>query len=48
LEPLEENQRVYDRLLRVLKEDEDADVRDAAYNALIRLAGVRDRQAARA
>jgi hypothetical protein len=48
LEPLEENQRVYDRLLRVLKEDEDFDVRDAAYNALIRLAGVRDRQTAMA
>lgn len=46
LEPLEHNQRVYDRLLRVMKEDEDPDVRDAAYNALVRLAGVRDRQAA--
>jgi hypothetical protein len=48
LEPLEENQRVYDRLLHVLKEDKDPDVRDAAYNALVRLAGVRDRRAARA
>ena len=46
LEPLEHNQRVYDRLLRVMREDEDSDVRDAAYNALVRLAGVRDRQAA--
>ena len=48
LEPLEENQRVYDRLLRVFKEDEEPKVRDAAYNALVRLAGVWDRQAARA
>lgn len=46
LEPLEHNQRVYDRLLRVMKEDEGPEVRDAAYNALVRLAGVRDRQAA--
>jgi len=43
LEPLEHNERVYSRLLRVLKEDEDAGVRDAAYNALVRLAGARDR-----
>jgi HEAT repeat protein len=46
LEPLEHNQRVYDRLFRVLKEDEEPEVRDAAYNALVRLAGVRDRQTA--
>jgi hypothetical protein len=45
LEPLEHNQRVYDRLLRVLEEDEESEVRDAAYNALVRLAGARDRQA---
>ncbi len=45
LEPLEHNERVYNRLLRVMKEDENQDVRDAAYNALVRLAGVRDRQA---
>ncbi len=44
LEPLEHNERVYNRLLRVVKEDEDAWVRDAAYNALVRLAGARDRR----
>jgi hypothetical protein len=43
LEPLEHNERVYSRLLRVMKEDENAGVRDAAYNALVRLAGARDR-----
>lgn len=45
LEPLEHNERVYNRLLQVMKEDEEHQVRDAAYNALVRLAGVRDRPA---
>jgi hypothetical protein len=46
LESLEFNQNVYDRLLRTMKEDEDFEVREAAYDSLVRLAAVRDRQAA--
>ena len=42
LEPLRYDGRVYEKLLRVMKQDEDGDVRDAAYNALVRLARVRD------
>lgn len=42
LEPLASNQRAYDRLLHVMKHDEDADVRDAAYGALVRLARARE------
>ncbi len=42
LEPLEHNQRAYDKLLGVLRSDADADVRDAAYEALVRLARVRE------
>ena len=44
LEPLHYDPRVYDRLLRVMYTDPDADVRDAAYNVLVRLAQLRDRQ----
>ena len=42
---LEHHQRVYERLARVIEEDKDPGVRDAAYDALVRLAGARDRQA---
>ncbi|MCP4661297.1 MAG: hypothetical protein GY856_38325, partial [bacterium] len=42
LEPLEHNQRVFDKLLGVMQDDADADVRDAAYEALVRLARVRE------
>ncbi len=41
LEPLHYDEQVYTRLRQVLLADEDADVRDAAYNALVRLAGAR-------
>ena len=42
LEPLEHNQRVFDKLLGVMQDDADADVRDAAYEALVLLARVRE------
>lgn len=42
LEPVRYDDRVYAKLLHCMKTDQDADVRDAAYNALVRLAGVRD------
>lgn len=41
LEPLHYDQRVHDKLLEVMKQDEEAEVRDAAYGALVRLAGQR-------
>ncbi len=46
LEPLHDNQRAYNKLLGVLHGDEDSDVRDAAYGALVRLARVREQGAA--
>lgn len=46
LEPVRYDARVYDKLLEVMKQDEDADVRDAAYDALVRLARIRDQLAA--
>jgi hypothetical protein len=42
LEPLVDNQRAYDKLLVVLRGDADGEVRDAAYEALVRLARVRE------
>ena len=45
LEPLDDNQRAYDKLLDVLHGDEDPDVRDAAYEALVRLARAREQGA---
>lgn len=45
LEQPEYNERIFDRLLRVMKDDRDHEVRNGAYNALVRLAGARDRQA---
>jgi hypothetical protein len=45
LEPVFYEPRVYDKLLHVLHHDEDADVRDAAYGTLVRLARIRDQQA---
>ena len=38
LDPLYRDERIFARLVRVLQEDADADVRDAAYGALLRLA----------
>ena len=38
LEPVYRDEAVFQRLARVLDEDEDAEVRDAAYGALLRLA----------
>jgi hypothetical protein len=38
LEPLYRDERIFSRLVRVLHEDADANVRDAAYAALLRLA----------
>jgi hypothetical protein len=40
LEPLFFDQRVYDKLRAIMHGDEDADVHDAAYSALVRLAAV--------
>ncbi len=42
LEPPRYQRSVYDKLLAVMRQDQDADVRDAAYGALVRLARVRD------
>lgn len=41
LEPLNFNLQVYDRLRKVMYEDQDSDVRDAAYSALVRLAALK-------
>ena len=38
MEPLYRDERIFARLVRVLQDDADADVRDAAYGALLRLA----------
>jgi hypothetical protein len=38
LDPLYQDKPLFDRLVRVLKEDEDGNVRDAAFNSLMRLA----------
>ncbi len=38
LDPLHHEPRIFERLARVLAEDEDEAVRDAAYGALLRLA----------
>ncbi|MBV7330578.1 HEAT repeat domain-containing protein [Chloroflexi bacterium TSY] len=38
LEPLYRNRAIFDRLARLMKEDSDPQVRDAAYGALLRLA----------
>uniref|UniRef100_UPI0034DEA49D HEAT repeat domain-containing protein n=1 Tax=Candidatus Entotheonella palauensis TaxID=93172 RepID=UPI0034DEA49D len=38
LEPLYRNDTIFARLVRMMREDEDANVRDAAYGALLRLA----------
>lgn len=46
LEPVHFDARVYDRLLEVLKSDDDPSVRDAAYGALLRLAQAREQAAA--
>jgi hypothetical protein len=42
LEPLFYDEQVYYKVLRLMEEDVVADVRDAAYGALVRLAHVRD------
>jgi len=41
LEPLRYEARVYERLRQVMFNDQEASVRDAAYNVLVRLAQVR-------
>lgn len=41
LEPLNYDARAYDKLIQVMYHDEDPDVRDAAYDGLVRLAQVR-------
>jgi len=38
LEPIYRNRKIFDRLARLMQEDQDAEVRDAAYGALMRLA----------
>ena len=38
LEPIYRNRQIFDRLDRLMREDKDAEVRDAAYGALMRLA----------
>ena len=38
LDPLYRDRAVFDRLARLMQEDTDAEVRDAAYGALLRLA----------
>jgi diadenosine tetraphosphatase ApaH/serine/threonine PP2A family protein phosphatase len=43
LEPVRYDARVYEKLLSVMKDDQDDDVRDAAYGALVRLAGAKER-----
>ncbi|MBF8281572.1 MAG: hypothetical protein HW378_487, partial [Anaerolineales bacterium] len=35
--------RVYEKLLSMMKKDQDTAVRDAAYGALVRLAGSKER-----
>lgn len=45
LEPVFYDARIYDKLLHVLRNDEAADVRDAAYGTLVRLARMREQQA---
>ena len=42
LEPLHYDERVYESLLHVMQQDTDAETRDAAYGALVRLAFVRE------
>ena len=42
LEPIRYDDRVYQKLLSVMKKDSDARVRDAAYGALVRLARARE------
>jgi hypothetical protein len=42
LDPLYRDEAVFTRLSRVLHEDDDAQVRDAAYTALLRLAAAPD------
>jgi len=46
LEPVLFHERVYDKLLHVLRNDKDSYVRDAAYGTLVRLSHIRDQQAA--
>jgi hypothetical protein len=41
LEPLYFEERIYDKLLSVMENDEDGGVRDAAYGTLVRLARFR-------
>ena len=43
LEPVRYDQPVYEKLLAVMKSDQYPQVRDAAYNALVRLAGAKER-----
>ena len=43
LEPLYRDEKVFARLTRVLEEDKEARVRDAAYGALLRLAAAPER-----
>lgn len=42
LEPVHYHERVYDKLLHLMKNDENPNVRDASYGALVRLARVRE------
>ncbi len=43
LEPIYRDEQIFQRLARVLEEDEDEEVRDAAYGALLRLAAAPER-----
>jgi len=43
LDPLYRDEKVFARLMRVLEEDKDEEVRDAAYGALLRLAAAPER-----
>ena len=42
LEPLTSNRRAYSKLLHVMKHDDAAEVRDVAYQGLVRLALARE------
>jgi hypothetical protein len=44
LEPLYRDERIFTRLVRVLEDDTDANVRDAAYGALLRLAAAPEQE----
>jgi hypothetical protein len=42
LDPIRYNQVVYDKLLNAMKTDQDSSVRNAIYDVLVKLAGMRN------